>query len=118
MDRESVDRLRFDIRLKRRPGWVSAEDQTSHRESLPDLSDKMMRGFDEEEEEASAPASESEPSAPAFSALPTDPSQAAAQTPAAEAPQTPPTPIPFGSSASPSSTFSDDGTSGGSGFSE
>jgi hypothetical protein len=54
MDRESVERLRFDRRLERRRGWVEDADRDAHLESLPDVSEKMIRGFDDPEEEAQA----------------------------------------------------------------
>lgn len=50
MDRESVDRLRFDRRLEQRRGWVEDAAKQAHIESLPDVSDKMTRGLDEPEE--------------------------------------------------------------------
>ena len=49
MDRESVERLRFDRRLRRRRGWVEQSDYEAHLESLADTSDKMIRGIDESE---------------------------------------------------------------------
>jgi hypothetical protein len=49
MDRESVNRLRFDRRLDRRRGWVEESDKTAHLEALPDVSDKMTRGLDDPE---------------------------------------------------------------------
>ncbi len=49
MDRESVERLRFDRRLQRRRGWVEQSDYEAHLESLADTSDKMIRGIDESE---------------------------------------------------------------------
>jgi hypothetical protein len=50
MDRESVERLRFDRRLQRRRGWVEQSDFEAHLESLADTSDKMIRGIDESDE--------------------------------------------------------------------
>ena len=62
MDKESVERLRFDRRLKRRSGWLSAADEEEYLSSLPDVSDKMTTCAEEEEsvEERSA-ATESNP---------------------------------------------------------
>ena len=53
MDRDSVDRLRFDRRLQRRRDWHAEGEYESHVEALPDVSDKMVRGSDGEEAEAS-----------------------------------------------------------------
>jgi len=50
MDRESVDRLRFDRRLERRRGWVENADKQAYLEALPDVSEKMTRGLDEPED--------------------------------------------------------------------
>lgn len=79
MDRESVERLRFDRRLQSRRDWVEPTEVESHLESLPDVSTKMTTAAElEAEEEASranveaetanAPASEAapEPAAPTF----------------------------------------------------
>jgi len=68
MDRESVERLRFDRRLQRRRGWVEPTQYDDHVESLPDVSGKMTRGLDEEEGAGAAPPPppvQTEPSAPA-----------------------------------------------------
>lgn len=108
MDRESVERLRYDIRLKRRREWITAEDREAYIASLPDLSDKMIRGSSEDEE-----SHEEAGQAPASFEQSADP----APTPAPPAPQAPSAPIPFGSSASPSGSFPNDGGDGGSGFS-
>jgi len=56
MDRESVERLRFDRRLQRRRGWVAQSDYEAHLESLADTSDKMIRGIDESESPDESPA--------------------------------------------------------------
>jgi len=56
MDRESVDRLRFDRRLQRRPGWVEESDFSGHLESLVDVSEKMTTAAELEAEEAAAAA--------------------------------------------------------------
>jgi len=50
MDRESVERLRFDRRLQRRRGLVEETERAAHSESLPDVSEKMTRGPAEEVE--------------------------------------------------------------------
>ncbi len=74
MDRESVDRLRFDRRLQRRRDWVEASDVEAQLESLPDVSDKMTTAAELEAEEeaarenaateaANAPAPEAAPAA-------------------------------------------------------
>ncbi len=52
MDKESVERLRFDRRLKRRSGWISASDEEAYLASLPDVSDKMTTIAEEEEKAA------------------------------------------------------------------
>lgn len=73
MDRESVERLRFDRRLQHRRDWIEPTDAEAHRESLPDVSEKMTTAAELEAEEeaaranaeansASEPASESAPS--------------------------------------------------------
>jgi len=56
MDRESVDRLRFDRRLQRRRGWVEESDFSAHLESLVDVSEKMTTAAELEAEEAAAAA--------------------------------------------------------------
>ena len=63
MDKESVERLRYDRRLQRRTGWVEESAMESHLDELPDVSDKMTTGAaleDAEEESAgeAAPAPE------------------------------------------------------------
>ena len=66
MDRESVERLRFDRRLERRRGWVEPAEKDAHLDSLPDVSGKMTRGFEEEDSlPAAAPASAPVPNEPA-----------------------------------------------------
>lgn len=60
MDRESVERLRFDRRLQQRRGWVEASDYAAHIESLTDVSGKMTTAAELEaegaEEDVVAPA--------------------------------------------------------------
>lgn len=41
MDRDSLDRLRFDRRLQSRRGWIAPEELERYLESLPDVSDKL-----------------------------------------------------------------------------
>lgn len=68
MDRESLERLRFDRRLLRRRDWVEAEKFDDHLEALPDVSEKMTTAAElEAEETAAAEAAPpvEEPAAPA-----------------------------------------------------
>jgi len=81
MDRDSVERLRFDRRLQRRIGWVEPAQVDAYLESLPDVSSKMTTCAEEEGAGASEAARDRrEPSA---SAAGTAPAPAA---PASEAP--------------------------------
>lgn len=77
MDRESVERLRFDRRLSSRRDWVEQTDVDAHLEALPDVSDKMTTAAELEAEEeaaranaesakAEAPAATPEPAASTF----------------------------------------------------
>lgn len=50
MDRESVERLRFDRRLLRRRDRVAEAEYASYVEGLPDVSDKLIRIGDERED--------------------------------------------------------------------
>ena len=61
MDRESVERLRFDRRLRRRSGWLSAADEEAYLASLPDVSDKMTTIAEEEEKAAEEKAAATDP---------------------------------------------------------
>jgi len=61
MDRESVERLRFDRRLQRRRDWVESAQVDAHLETLPDVSDKMTTAAELEAEEAEQAAAEPEP---------------------------------------------------------
>ena len=54
MDRESVERLRFDRRLHSRRGWLEETDLAEHIESLEDVSSKMTTAAELEAEEAAA----------------------------------------------------------------
>jgi hypothetical protein len=49
MDRQSVERLRFDRRLKARDGWVDATRESEYLEALPDVSEKMTTCAAEED---------------------------------------------------------------------
>lgn len=57
MDRESVERLRFDRRLQNRRDWIEPTDVEAHLESLPDVSHKMTTAAELEAEEEAARAS-------------------------------------------------------------
>ena len=66
MDKESVERLRYDRRLQRRTGWVEESAMESHIEALPDVSEKMTTGAaleDAEDEPVAAAAPFPSPSA-------------------------------------------------------
>ncbi len=72
MNRESLERLRFDWRLRTRDGWVDATKQEAFLAALPDVTEKMTTCAAEEDaaeaaaEEASAQRQpELEPQAPA-----------------------------------------------------
>ncbi len=54
MDRESVERLRFDRRLQQRRDWVAEADYTAHAQALPDVSEKMTTSAELDAEEAAA----------------------------------------------------------------
>lgn len=41
MNKESLEKLRFDLRLRHRRGWVSADEYSKELESLADVSDKI-----------------------------------------------------------------------------
>lgn len=85
MDRESVERLRFDRRLHSRRGWVEESDIASHLESLQDVSDKMTTAAELEAEEAAASEAAEAETAPA---PPAPPPAFGSQPPRTEAPQT------------------------------
>ena len=72
MDRESVERLRFDRRLQNRRDWIEPTDVDAHLESLPDVSDKMTTAaeLEAEEEAARANAGEDSASEPAAESAP------------------------------------------------
>lgn len=77
MDKESVERLRYDRRLQRRTGWVEESAMESHIEALPDVSEKMTTGAaleDAEDEPVAAAAPFPSPSAAPSSAPSSAPS--------------------------------------------
>lgn len=73
MDRESVERLRFDRRLHSRRGWVEGSDLSQHIESLEDVANKMTTTAELEAEEAAATQSADTQEAPAFAGQPPTP---------------------------------------------
>lgn len=92
MDRESVERLRFDRRLQRRRDWIEDAARQAHDEALPDVADKMTQGPDEPAEEPPASPGVADESFSSFGA---------------PEPGTPGTPTPFGA---PPRSFSDGST--------
>ncbi|MBY0398848.1 hypothetical protein K2X89_01015 [Myxococcota bacterium] len=56
MDRESLDRLRFDRRLQNRRGWLAPGELDRHVQTLPDVSDKLTKLAGDESAGASADA--------------------------------------------------------------
>lgn len=48
MDRESLDRLRFDRRLQKRRGWLAPGELERHVAALPDITDKLTTLADQE----------------------------------------------------------------------
>jgi hypothetical protein len=56
MDRDSVQRLRFDRRLQRRAGWLEADERQAQLDALPDVSDKMTTIAEEENAASAKPA--------------------------------------------------------------
>lgn len=58
MERGSLDKLKFDKRLRRRDGWSGEEETQSHLDSLPDVSDKIALESDEPESQADSEAAE------------------------------------------------------------
>ena len=63
MDREAVERLRFDRRLQRRRDRVAEAEYASYLEGLPDASDKLIRVGDEREGNVEGPTGETTESA-------------------------------------------------------
>jgi hypothetical protein len=58
MVHKSLETLRLDQRLRRRRGWLSAEEREKELSRLPDVSDKI--GRPEEPKEGSGPATPGE----------------------------------------------------------
>ena len=56
MNKESVERLRFDRRLRHRPDWIQDSALEDYLAALPDVSEKMTTSAEEEavEEEVAA----------------------------------------------------------------
>jgi hypothetical protein len=54
MDRESLERLRFDRRLQSRRGWLAPSELDRHLQTLPDVSDKLTTLAAQEEGTAAA----------------------------------------------------------------
>ncbi len=54
MNKESLDKLRFDLRLRHRRGWVSGDEYSQELESLADVSDKVAP-LDEERDAGDVP---------------------------------------------------------------
>jgi len=71
MNKESVEGLRFDRRLRNRPDWVQDTDLEAHLASLPDVSEKMTTcGSEEEEKTTEAPAAATSRTTPTSLATP------------------------------------------------
>ncbi len=51
MERGSLEKLKFDKRLRTRRGWVADQEIEDHLESLPDLSDKIAVESEESTEQ-------------------------------------------------------------------
>ena len=69
MDRESVERLRFDRRLQGRRDWVDQDAAQANFDALPDVSDNMTTAAElEAEEEAARAKAEAEAAADALRA--------------------------------------------------
>jgi hypothetical protein len=61
MNKESVERLRFDRRLRHRPDWIQDSDQEEYLASLPDVSEKMTTCAEQEETATEEPAAAAAP---------------------------------------------------------
>ena len=73
MDRESVERLRFDRRLACRRDWVDASEVEAHFDALEDVSEKMTTAAELEAElEAARNAAPAEEAPPSFGAPATE----------------------------------------------
>jgi len=93
MDRESVERLRFDRRLQRRRHWLAENELEGHFEGLPDVSGKMTT-IAEAEEEAKRAGEARSSEAPASSGF-GSPAPSAPPSPSSpESPESPDAPDP------------------------
>jgi hypothetical protein len=61
MNKESVERLRFDRRLRHRADWIQDSDQEEYLASLPDVSEKMTTCAEQEETATEEPAAAAAP---------------------------------------------------------
>jgi hypothetical protein len=64
MDRESLDRLRFDRRLQSRRGWLAPGELERHVQTLPDVADKLTKLAGDESAAPAGAAAESGSPAP------------------------------------------------------
>lgn len=70
MDRDSVQRLRFDRRLQQRNGWMEEDERQAYLDSLPDVTEKMTTIADAEESANAAEAAPAASSGQTFGATP------------------------------------------------
>lgn len=63
MDRESLDRLRFDRRLQNRRGWLAPGELDRHVQALPDVTDKLTTLAAQEEGGAAVESGSADPAA-------------------------------------------------------
>ena len=63
MDRESLDRLRFDRRLQNRRGWLAPGELDRHVQALPDVTEKLTTLAAQEEGGAAVERGSADPSA-------------------------------------------------------
>lgn len=91
MDRDSVERLRFDRRLQQRPDWLESADREAYLAALPDVSEKMTTCAEEEyaAEATSAEESVAEAAPPTTTPSPQSTSTTPSTTPPATPPATP-----------------------------
>ncbi len=68
MNLDDQDKLKFDRRLEQRRGWLEPGELEAHLEALPDATDKIHDGSEDE-----APQAEAAPSAPEAPAAPPAP---------------------------------------------
>lgn len=95
MDRASVERLRFDRRLKTRTGWLGQQEEESYLSSLPDVTDKMTTCAEEEDlAEAEAEQAASAPPPTPIEASPAPTVPPAASSPPEPTYNYPPAPAP------------------------